>query len=566
MVFGIMLMINPSRAQLSLKSSPSDCPGEHVQVHISHESAFTGEICWFKIYCTPELIQESEFSKLAFLELVDMDNTSIVRKKILLNHGQGSGDFVIPDNLPTGIYYVLVYTRWMKNFGEQNFFCKGLVIINPNQPFHYEPVSEVLGPIHANTTRAIDPRNILEVIPDKKEYLKREQVKLKIRTNMDEGKSVDGTYSISIYRKEPSMYSDLQNNIIAEADEDAWKLNYLPDHNGILLSGKLSDLSGNALTGQTITLSLPGPGVEIKSSITNDQGNFHFLLDPASGDQDVVISLPGAGFKVELEDPFWNGFRRQPDNLVINLEPGSIEYLKEKFTHYQLQGRFGRPIRNPSIKNHSDSAVFYSTPLQTIVMDSYVSLDSLREYFYELVPSVKFVQRRYGLEVSIVDPQTMTYIEEKPGIFLDGVLYDNFPAIFNIPVENIHRMSILPNTYYYKDLTFGGIIDIHTKKSDFNSVPLLPNMTRFRFPIADAGEWKFTSPDYAMENSLKRIPDFRYLLHWESDIQVDNSGEASVQFYTGDVPGDYVIRVMGMSRDGEPLQTESEIHVSGSGD
>jgi len=383
---------------------------------------------------------------------------------------------------------------------------------------------------------------------------------------MDEGKSVDGTYSISVYRKEPSMYSDLQNNIIAEADEDAWKLNYLPDHNGILLSGKLSDLSGNALTGQTITLSLPGPGVEIKSSITSDQGYFHFLLDPSPGDQDVVISLPGTGSKVELEDPFWNGFRRQPENLVLNLEPGSIEYLKEKFTHYQLQGRFGRPIRNPSVKNPADSAVFYSTPLQTIVMDSYVSLDSLREYFYELVPSVKFVQRRYGLEVSMVDPQTMTYIDEKPGIFLDGVLYDNFPAIFNIPVENIHRMSILPNTYYYKDLTFGGIIDIHTKKSDFNSVPLLPNMTRFRFPVADPCEWKFTSPDYAMENSLKRIPDFRYLLHWESDVQVDNSGEAFLQFYTGDVPGDYVIRVMGMSRDGEPLQTESEIHVSRSGD
>ena len=140
-------------------------------------------------------------------------------------------------------------------------------------------------------------------------------------------------------------------------------------------------------------------------------------------------------------------------------------------------------------------------------------------------------------------------------------LYDNYAAIFKIPIDDIDRVSVLPNTYYYKDFTFGGIIDIHTKKSDFNSLRLLPNMARFRFPIADACEWKFTSPDYSLTDSLERIPDFRYLLHWDPYIPVGKSGEASTQFYTGDVPGDFVVRVMGISRDGEILKAEMEIHV-----
>ena len=155
----------------------------------------------------------------------------------------------------------------------------------------------------------------------------------------------------------------------------------------------------------------------------------------------------------------------------------------------------------------------------------------------------------------------MEPISQKPGIFLDGVLYDNFEAIANIPVRELGRMMVLPAIYYYKDFTFGGIIDIHTKKSDFNSVNLLPHMTRFIFPMADASEWKFNSPDYSDADSLKRIPDFRYLLYWEPDIHIETPGVLSVQFYTGDVTGTFIIKVSGTSTDGEHLEAEEEISV-----
>jgi hypothetical protein len=194
-------------------------------------------------------------------------------------------------------------------------------------------------------------------------------------------------------------------------------------------------------------------------------------------------------------------------------------------------------------------------------MSNYINLDSLREYFYELVPSVKFTQRRGEFNISVIDQQTQIPIEDKPGVFLDGVLFDNYALIAGIPPGEIDRMAILPATYYYKVFTFGGIVDIHTKKSDFSIVKPLPEMTRFLFPMANACEWTFTSPDYTVDDFLDRKPDFRYLLYWEPQVQVDSSGEASVSFYTGDVKGSFVVKIVGMNATGEMMQAENEIRV-----
>jgi hypothetical protein len=200
-------------------------------------------------------------------------------------------------------------------------------------------------------------------------------------------------------------------------------------------------------------------------------------------------------------------------------------------------------------------------PYQMLYLGNYITLDSLREYFHELVPSVRFTHRRGNADISVIDPQSLTPLEEKPGVFLDGVLYNNYTVIANIPPVEIDRIAILASPYYYKALEFGGIVDIHTKKSDFSVVKPLQNMTRFIYPKAVADELKFVSPDYSDAGFPERIPDFRYLLYWESCIRPDSSGSATIRFYTGDIPGNFVIKVEGMSDDGEIMQLQNEISV-----
>ena len=559
----MILSGNHLAGQYNERINSSNCPQEQINVHLAQESLFSGEILWFKIYCTSSVFPGEDLSRLVFIEFVNSDNASIIRKKILIDHGEAPGDLEIPDNLPTGIYYFLAYTNWMKNFGESSFFSKEILIINPDQPLINRSKNSDSSACLKTAYVPYTGVNKLKIYSNKERYSTREKVTLKIETNKFTGKAYSGDFSVSVSRKQPQMICLNDKHPQEKMHINPDKIVYLPDYNGIILTGKIEDPSGNAVNDALVITSTTGPGTDIKGSITDRNGNFHSMLKPEEGDREIVITLPEADTKMRLEESFWNGFKDHHDIPTFTLDSMAISYLRERFAHFQLQNRFKQKYAIKKINERipDDSSLFYSKPYQLIEFGNYINLDSLREYFYELVPTVKISHRKGEYLISVIDQLTMEPVSQKPAIFLDGVLYDNFEEIANIPVRELDRMAVLPAIYYYKDFTFGGIIDIHTKKSDFNSVKLLPNMTRFIYPLADASEWKFLSPDYSVTDSLSRIPDLRYLLHWEPEIRPDNSGEISVQFYTGDVTGAFIIKVAGISADGEQLQAEEEIYV-----
>lgn len=563
LVTAVILSGNYLFGQNTEKVTGGICPNEKLEVHLSQESVFPGELLWFKIYCTSPVFPVEKLSSLAFIELVSSENTSIIRKKMLLNNGEGLGEFEIPNNLRTGLYYILAYTNWMKNFGEASFFRKELIVVNPNQPINNNNSN-----LDSLKTFAVEKpsstlSNKLTIRPDKNKYSTRQQVTLKIESNEISGKVNSHDFSISVYRKEPQMIIDNDNSEKQSLIKNPEKIDYLPDYKGIRLSGKLLDQSDNVISGASVTESIPGPGTDLKRSITDSNGDFNFLLKPKEGEQEIVFTMPDPGSKINLEESYWNGFRNPPLNLLFRLNPEAISYLKEKYAHFQFQSRFRKQYSIPYIheKISKDSAVFYTTPYQLLKFKDYYVLDSIREYFHELIPSVRFSHRKGELTISVRDSVNMSYFEEKPGVFLDGIYYDNYAEITNMAVKEIDRIAVLPNTYYYKDFTFGGIIDIHTIKSDFHSVKPLPNMTRIIYPLADACQWKFISPDYSVSGSNDRTPDFRYLLYWEPNVKAENTGGTKVQFYTGDVKGKFIVKVTGMTEKGEIVQAENEIVV-----
>jgi hypothetical protein len=539
-----------------------NCPEEKTEVHVSQESLFTGELLWFKVYCTSALFPQEELSSLAFVELVNSDNASVLRKKILLKHGEGSGEFEIPENLPTGLYYILAYTNWMKNFGEASFFRKELIIINPYQPNNKAQDRTDSVKTKKITTSQVYSSKSLKIELDRNTYSTRQPVALKVEASNRSGKAIN-SFSVSVCRREPQMIFNSERGYSGTLSNPPKEMTYLPDYNGIRLTGKLSDASDNGIADAYIIESCIGKGTDIKRSRTDSGGNFNFLLKPKEGEQEIVFTMPVEGAKITLEESFWNGFRNSPVNRSLILNNEAVSYLKGKFNHFQLQSRFKKQnfLKTAAEKTAEDSTVFYSNPYQLIKLKDYVTLDSLREYFYELVPSVKFSRREGGLDISVRDSVNQSSFEDKPGVFLDGVYYDNYAEFVSIPVREVDRIAILPKTYYYKDFTFGGIIDIHTSKSDFNRVKPTAKMTRIIFPMAETSEVKFTSPDYSISGSTDRTPDFRYLLYWNPYVKPDTMGNAAIKFYTGDVKGIFVVKITGLSEDGSILQAEQEIVV-----
>ena len=251
--------------QAAEKGGLHDCPRETVTMHFSHECPFTGEVLWFKVYCTILGFEGKHLSSLCFVELVSNENISVIRKKIGLSGGEGSGELLIPGNIPTGIYYVIAYTNWMKNFGEGSFFRKKILIVNPDKPYTAPSDSIASQVIYAPAAVRKDGSHELKIVTDKSGYAAREKVHARLMTGPGDERLLTGHYSVSVCRQEPDFSAVLSPDPEAARPEYPDSVAYLPDYKGIRLSGKLSDQSGNAAAGALLIMSLPAPEISIFS-------------------------------------------------------------------------------------------------------------------------------------------------------------------------------------------------------------------------------------------------------------------------------------------------------------
>ena len=553
--------------QISISQQEISYPAEEIRVHLSQTCLFPGEVMAFKIYCTNELFPALEISRLAFIELVSDRNASVLRKKILLEEGTGGGEFVLPDDMPTGIYTVVTYTNWLKNFGEDFFDRQHIMILNPDDvsvtdtcEAETDDLSCQQGSEGSHTGMTLQT--------DKEYYRTREKVTLKIVAGREGQSPAGGCFSISAYRTEPAFYKSKYSVLNERKGIKAEEIRFLPDFNGIRLSGKLEKAGGSAIANSTVILSEPGPGTKIKHAGSDEKGNFHFLLSARGGEMDLVFTLPDEKTFLKLEEPFWNGLRNQAPHRTFCLNNQLLGFMVEKYDHYQLSKKFNLStfsMHEQVTRNPEDSGRFYHNQSLLIRMDDYIILDSLPEYFYELVPSVRYMHNRGDRTIRIVDPITGNMHKESPGVFVDGVLYSDYLEMARIPVQEIHDIAILPELYYYHDFTFGGIIDLHTRNADFSSVPLLPNMTRLIYPLASPQQTEFNRKAYPDTTISDRIPDFRYLICWEPDIHLVDTAASTIYFYTGDVVGEFTVKLCGISSDGMIKEAQCRIFVQNPG-
>lgn len=104
---------------------------EKIFVHTDKNFYLPGEICWFKIYNVDAYFHKPiNLGKVAYVEILDKNNTPILQAKIGLQNGVGDGSLYLPASLVLGNYRLRAYTNWMKNFGADYFFEKKLSIIN----------------------------------------------------------------------------------------------------------------------------------------------------------------------------------------------------------------------------------------------------------------------------------------------------------------------------------------------------------------------------------------------------------------------------------------------------
>ncbi|MBS1501283.1 MAG: hypothetical protein JST32_04430 [Bacteroidetes bacterium] len=116
----------------SLSKYSTANPTEKVYLHLDRPYYYPGDTIWFKAYTVAgKHHQLSVLSGVLYCELVNSNDSVVIRRVLKLAAGITWGDFSVSRAWKPGNYHIRAYTNWMRNAGTAWFFNRRVRIIGP---------------------------------------------------------------------------------------------------------------------------------------------------------------------------------------------------------------------------------------------------------------------------------------------------------------------------------------------------------------------------------------------------------------------------------------------------
>jgi hypothetical protein len=94
----------------------------------------TGDTIWLKGYLLNHYLTQSDKSEILYVDIANDSNKVIKQYKLPVQHGLSWGNISLDEkDFTTGTYIIRAYTNWMRNFGDDYFFCKRFYIGSANE-------------------------------------------------------------------------------------------------------------------------------------------------------------------------------------------------------------------------------------------------------------------------------------------------------------------------------------------------------------------------------------------------------------------------------------------------
>jgi hypothetical protein len=551
-----LLMLTLISVSTGLKSQDplSGAAVERLQIYTDRTMFISGEkILFSAIIFNENNILTNEYSRVLYCELITPEGNRITGGKYLIENSSGQGCLQIPEETITGIYYLKSYTRFMRNGGPDGYHFIMLKIINPYK-------AEVLTGHEVDDTSYSPEKGMNEQYPDlplsissdKKKYSTRENITLKITGNKGKGLPVKLCLSVI-----PEMANGGKTLTGKMTITSSGGLQYLPETRGISLTGRLlENETGRPIPRAIVNLSIIGDK-DIMAIRTDSSGQYFFALPDFIGNRDIFLcaeEIPGNSPAIYIE----NDFCSRPVNL-----PSPVFHLteKEKETAYDLavNQKITSIFRNDSVsgkpKSPQNGKPFYGDPTEILVMENYIDLPTMEEYFNELPVAVK-VRKSQGrkhfrfyttrAEMTIYDPL----------VLIDWVAVDDIDRVLAMSPREIDRIELVNSPYVKGNITYGGIISFVSKKNDFAGIDLPSSGTFINYRFLEECSENVPAGPFRIN-----LPDSRNTIYWDPDVQTNDNGSTDIFFTAPDTPGKYIILLSGIGESGKDVIVREEFEV-----
>ncbi|MGB3465805.1 MAG: Plug domain-containing protein [Cyclobacteriaceae bacterium] len=354
---------------------------------------------------------------------------------------------------------------------------------------------------------------------------------------IEKGFSIQGQLT-SYYNKDKTVKGEVQLNII---EEPGYVQKVMTDENGYFYFPDL-------IIGDTATLILQSNKFNKKKNRVTDNSNLSIkLIEPERHEPVLPEFSERVEFKKEMTESYLEAFERmQLIDSVYDLE--GVTLLKE------FSVRSNRDVAGNLLSPTRMADALYGRPTKRIMVDSIERILPFSTVFDVL-------RNTAGVRVTGSFPQQGIWIRGNgPLILLDGVQ----TSVSTLSTLNINDVAFIdlfigPDAAIYGAQSANGVLSVFTREGPAadRSRPVL-GIQNFKYPGFTLAR-EFYTPDYTVETALNNRPDYRTTLYWNPDI--DFEAEETLEFFTSDEKGKYLIHLQGITEEGKIIVEEKVIEV-----
>ncbi len=554
-IYTLILIINSvtsGQAVQSLKSNLSIAitSGEAMRLFTDRSLYCSGENIYFagEYSCIKDL-DSLRWSNVVYIELINWNGAKLAQMKMKLNKPGISGCIRIPDNLLSGNYYLRAYTKWMRNFSVYDYAYVPVKVVNPfvTEIDQGPESSSVITKNDSCKLSRISPINSIICSTNKKIYKPGEKAEAGIYFG-NQKEYASGRYYVTIARAGTiDTIGHFHDADSSDFPERNYELKYLPEINGITISGKvIGQFTGLPVKHIPVSLSEPQTGSSFSVYHANEKGEFVFSLPDMTGKRDFFIqaetpdSLP---VKIMIDDEYCvNPVRMPYIKFTINKDEDPV--IRDMVINKQLSDKFSsgeNPLAD-RLPDKADSIPFYGSKRTIYMTDKYIELPNIEEFIFEIVYEANI--KNSGGVTTVVNKGRTAFSNYPPLILIDNIHITNHGQLLKVPLNKIERVEAIDKGYVVGNMKYGGLLSIYSKNSDFAGIDLTQNSKFFTYDL-------FTKPSapYSPNKSASdpRIPDRRNLVYWNPDIQINAGAKTTFSYDIPDTKGQYMIMIRSKS-------------------
>ena len=520
-------------------------PQERIYLQTDKPYYAAGDTVWFRAHLTDaETNEPVSRSRFVYVELHDQEADTLMQRIMVRCDEDGvfANALLLPKTMAGGVYTLVAYTQWMRNFPAEQFCYQPLTIAGGKRVRGHRISEDMLSKQSAN----ICISGIAST--------DRAPMTLNIDVKDQNGNPLKGIYALSVADydvvKPDSLFGDIRQSLLRQRHNpasDTLTSPTFPYQEEQLITGGIKGtlrskiknphlLVVNTHTGQQHEFEL-GDSTRFALAVDNPEGNT-FILEGTS-------SRGGTSFIKLLVDSLTFPQVTLPKYALSSVATDSA--IIQRMTQTQsshdgilldevvTKGSY-RPIKSP-LSNRLGAPSFMLT-------EGHPKLKIIRNM--DTLLRTMNVQR-------IVSPNGFT------NFFAHIVVVDEHgepqqTSIDLISPSDIKQFDMYPGT---RHPPLPDVIVIQLKPGFMHCVEAKPNMMvvkqlGYRMPV------EFYSPQYTSESNGSH-PDLRTTLYWNPKVKTDADGKASVTFYASDVSKRYLVTIEGVSDDGTVVHQQKVI-------